>query len=192
MPSSRLILCRPLLLLPPIPPSIRIFSNESTLRMRWPNYWSFSISPSSEYSGLISFRIDWFDLFVVQGTLKSLLQHHSSIACSLLQGIFPTQGSNPGLLHCTLQTPWGTHPSDRPVLGHALLPTSHRDAVSLTWDALNTQLTLIVISSWKALPHSLTSPLSFLQSASPSCHFTVRGKCSSHSRRPVSLGKRAP
>ena len=81
MPSSHLILCCPLLLLHPIPPSIRVFSNKSTLRMRGPMYWSFSfsISPSSEYSGLISFRIDWFDL-VVQGTLKSLLQCHSSKA----------------------------------------------------------------------------------------------------------------
>ena len=86
MPSSHLILCRPLLLLPPIPPSIRVFSNESTLRMRWPKYWSFSfsISPSSEHPGLISFRMDWLDLLAVQGTLKSLLQHHSSKA-SILQ-----------------------------------------------------------------------------------------------------------
>ena len=78
MPSSHLILCRPLLLLPPVPPSIRVFSNESTLRMRWPNYWSFSfiISPSNEHPGLISFRMDWLDLLAVQGTLKSLLQHH--------------------------------------------------------------------------------------------------------------------
>ena len=80
MPSSHLILCHPLLLLPPIPPSIRVFSNESTLRMRWPNYWSFSlsISPSNEHPGLVSFRMDWLDLLAVQGTLKSLLQHHSS------------------------------------------------------------------------------------------------------------------
>ena len=79
MPSSHLILCRPLLLLPPIPPSISVFSNESTLHMRWPKYWnfSFSISPSNEYSGLISFRTDWLDLLAVQGTLKSLLQHLS-------------------------------------------------------------------------------------------------------------------
>ena len=85
-PSSHLILCRPLLLLPPIPPSIRVFSNESTLRMRWLKYWnfSFSISPSNEHPGLISFRIDWLDLLAVQGTLKSLLQHHSSEA-SILQ-----------------------------------------------------------------------------------------------------------
>ena len=80
MPSSHLILCRPLLLLPSILPSIRIFSNESTLHMRWPKYWSFSFSiiPSKEHAGLISFRMDWLDLLAVQGTLKSLLQHHSS------------------------------------------------------------------------------------------------------------------
>ena len=82
MPSSHLILCHPLLLLPPIPPSIRVFSNESTLRRMWPKNWSFSfsISPSNEYPGLIYFRIDWLDLLAVQGTLKSLLQHHSSKA----------------------------------------------------------------------------------------------------------------
>ena len=80
MPSNHLILCHPLLLPPSIFPSIKVFSNESTLYIRWPKYWnfSFSISPSNEYSGLISFRIDWFDLLAVQGTLKSLLQHHSS------------------------------------------------------------------------------------------------------------------
>ena len=86
MPSNHLILFRPLLLLPSIFPSIRVFSNESVLFIRWPKYWSFSfsISPSNEYSGLISFRIDWFDLFAVQGTLKNLLQHHTSKA-SILQ-----------------------------------------------------------------------------------------------------------
>ena len=86
MPSSHLILCHPLFLLPPIPPSIRVFSNESTLRMRWPKYWSFSFSiiPSKEIPGLISFRMDWLDLLAVQGTLKSLPQHHSSKA-SILQ-----------------------------------------------------------------------------------------------------------
>ena len=85
MPSSHLILCHPLLLLPPIPPSIRVFSNESTLHMRWPKYWnfSFSIIPSSEHPGLVSFRMDWLDLLAVQGTLKSLLQHHSSKASIL-------------------------------------------------------------------------------------------------------------
>ena len=79
-PSNHLILCRPLLLLPSIFPSIRVFSDESVLRIRWPKYWSFSISPSNEYSGQISFMIDWLDLLAVQGTLKSLLQHHSSKA----------------------------------------------------------------------------------------------------------------
>src|SRR5574340_167917 len=90
MPSSHLILCRPLLLLPPIPPSIRVFSNESTLRMRWPKYWSFSfnIIPSKEYPGLISLRMDWLDLLAVQGTLKSLLQHHSSEASILQHSAF--------------------------------------------------------------------------------------------------------
>ena len=98
MPSSHLILCRPLLFLPPIPPSIRVFSNESPLRMRWPKYWSFSwsISPSNEYSGFISFRMDWLDLLAVQETLKSLFQHHSSKAsifrCS---AFFTVQLSHP-------------------------------------------------------------------------------------------------
>ena len=98
MPSSHLILCRPLFLLPPIPPSIRVLSNESTLRMRWPKYWSFSfnISPSNEHPGPISLRMDWLDLLAVQGTLKSLLQHHSSKA-SILQcsAFFIVQLSNP-------------------------------------------------------------------------------------------------
>ena len=98
MPSSHLVLCRPLLLLPPIPPTIRVFSNESTLRMRWPKYWSFSfsISPSNEHPGLISFRMDWLDLLAGQGTLKSLLQHHSSKA-SILQcsAFFTVQLSHP-------------------------------------------------------------------------------------------------
>ena len=90
MPSSHLILCHPLLLLPSIFPSIRVFSNESALRMRWPKYWSFSlnISPTSERPGLISFRMDWLDLLAVQGTLKSLLQHHSSKASILRHSAF--------------------------------------------------------------------------------------------------------
>ena len=92
MPSSHLILCGPLVLLPPIPPSIRVFSNESTLCMRWPKYWSFSfsISPSNEHPGLISFRMDWLDLLVVQGTLNSLLQHHSSKASIFQRSAFFT------------------------------------------------------------------------------------------------------
>ena len=98
IPSSHLILCCPLLLLSPIPPSITAFSNESTLHMRWPKYWSFSfsISPSNEYPGLISFRMDWLDLLAVQGTLKSLLQHHSSKASILLcSAFFTVQLSHP-------------------------------------------------------------------------------------------------
>ena len=98
MPSNHLILCHPLLLPPSIFPSIRVFSNESVLRLRWPKYWSFSfsISPSNEYSGLISFRMDWLDLLAVQGTLKSLLQHHSSKASILqLSAFFILQLSHP-------------------------------------------------------------------------------------------------
>ena len=92
MPSSLLILCHPLLLLPPIPPSIRVFSNESTLRMRWPKYWSFnfSIIPSKEHPGLISFKMDWLDLLAVQGTLKSFLPHHSSKPSILRHSAFFT------------------------------------------------------------------------------------------------------
>ena len=98
MPSSHLILCHPLLLLPPTPPSIRVFSSEATLRMRWPKDWSFSfsISPSKEHAGLISFRMDWLDLLAVQGTLKSLLQHHSSKASILRHSAsFTVQLSHP-------------------------------------------------------------------------------------------------
>ena len=98
MPSNHLILCHPLLLLPPIPPSIRVFSNESVLRIRWPKYWTFSfrISPPNEYSGLISFRMNWLDLLEVQGTLKSLLQHHSSKASILwCSAFFIVQLSHP-------------------------------------------------------------------------------------------------
>ena len=98
MPSSHLVLCRPLLLLLPIPPSIRVFSNESILHKRWPKYWSFSfsISSSNEHPGLISFRMDWLDPLAVQGTLKSLLQHHSSKASILqLSAFFTVQLSHP-------------------------------------------------------------------------------------------------
>ena len=98
MPSNHLILCCPLLLLPPIPPSIRVFSNDSALHIRWLKYWSFSfsISPSKEHPGLISFRMDWLDLLAVQRTLKSLLQHHSSKASILqLSALFSVQLSHP-------------------------------------------------------------------------------------------------
>ena len=101
MPSSHLILCHLLLLLPPVPPSIRVFSNDSALRMRWPKYWSFSfsISPSSEHPGLIFFRMDWLDVLAVQGTLKSLLQHHSSKASIFWRSAFFTvQLSHPYMI----------------------------------------------------------------------------------------------
>ena len=96
MPSNHLILCHPLLLLPSFSPNIRVFSKESSLCIRWPKYWSFSISPSNEYSGLISFRIDWFDLLGVQRTLKSLLQHHN-LKASILQhsAVFMVQLAHP-------------------------------------------------------------------------------------------------
>ena len=97
MPSNHLILCRPLLLLPSMFPSIRVFSNESALHIRWPKYWSlsFNISPSNEHPGLISFRMDWLDLLAAQGTLKSLLQHHSSKASVLCSAFFIVQLSHP-------------------------------------------------------------------------------------------------
>ena len=100
MPSRHLILCRPLLLLPPIPPSIRVFSNESTLHMKWPKYWSFSFSifPSKEIPGLISFRMDWLDLLAVQGSLKSLLQHYSSKASIIRRSAWSTSHIHTWLL----------------------------------------------------------------------------------------------
>ena len=118
MPSSHHILCHPLLLLPTIPPSIRAFSSESTLCMRWPKYWSFScrISPSNEHPGLISFRMDWLDLLVVQGTLKSLLQHHRSkasiLCCSAfftvqLLHLYMTTGKSHGRRSLGGCSPWG-------------------------------------------------------------------------------------
>ena len=111
MPSNHLILCRPLLLRPSIFPSIKVFSNESVLSIRWPNYrsFSFSISPSNEYSGLISFRMDWLDLLAVQGTLKSLLQHHNSKASSILNVlvcIYQPQTPSPSL--CLAPSPLAT------------------------------------------------------------------------------------
>ena len=109
MPSNYLILCRPLLLLPPIPPSIRVFSSESALRIRWPKYWSFSfsISPSNEYLGLISLRMDWLDLLAVQGTLKSLLQHHSSVqfSCSIMSDSLRHHGLQHARPPCPSPTP---------------------------------------------------------------------------------------
>ena len=106
MPSNHFILCRPLILLPSIFPSIRVFSNKSALHTKWPKYWSFSfnISPSNEYSGLISFRIDWFALLAVQGTLKSLLQNHNSKA-SILSGTQPSLWSNSHIHTWPLEKP---------------------------------------------------------------------------------------
>ena len=112
MPSNHLILCHPLLLLPSVFPSIRVFSTESTLSMRWPKYWSFSfsVSPSNEYPGLFYFRMDWLDLLAVQGTLKSLLQHHSSKASTLLHSaFFIVQLSHPNMTtRKTLALTWRT------------------------------------------------------------------------------------
>ena len=112
MPSSHLILCWPLLLLPLIPPSIRVYSNESTLHMRWPKYWSFSfsISPSKEHPGLISFRMDWLDVLAVQGTLKSLLQYHSSKASVVWHSAFFTVQ----LSHPFMTNGYGIFPSFSP------------------------------------------------------------------------------
>ena len=117
MPSSHLILCCPLLLLPPIPPSIRVVSNQLTLLMRWPMYWSFSfsISPSNEHLGLISFRKDWLDLLAVQGTLKSLLQHHSSKASIFWHSAFLTVQLSHPYIHspyCHTHDHWKNHSLD--------------------------------------------------------------------------------
>ena len=121
MPSNHLILCHPLLFLHSIFPSIRIFSNEWALHIRWPKYWSFSISPSNEYSGLISFRMNWFDLLAVQGTLKSLLQHHSSKA----QFFGAQHGGGRIQWHCPVNNlPSNLHPSRLP--SSPTQPLQHR------------------------------------------------------------------
>ena len=127
MPSNHLILCHPLVLLPSIFPSIRVFSNESALGIRWPKDWSFSISPSNEHPGLIALRMDWLDLLAVQGTLKSLLQHHSSKASILRRSaVFRVQLSHPCMTTGTLSNPssacpvrpWAGHPIPGPSVGH--------------------------------------------------------------------------
>ena len=148
MPSSHLILCHPLLLLPPIPPSIRVFSNESTLHMRWPKYWSFSFSiiPSKEITGLISFRMDWLDLLAVQGNLKSLLQHHSSKASILRRSaLFTVQLSHPYM-----------------TTGKTIALT-RRTLVDKVMSLLFNMLSRLVISF---LPRSKRLLISWLQSAS--------------------------
>ena len=148
MPSSHLILCRPLLLLPPIPPSIRVFSNESTLCMRWPKYWSFSfsISPSKDHPGLITLTMDWLDLLAVQGTLKNLLQHHSSKA-SILQhsAFFIVQLSHPYMT--TGKT----------------IPLTRRTFVGKVMSLLLNMLSRLVITF---LPRSKLLLISWLQSSS--------------------------
>ena len=123
MPSSHLILCHPLLLLPPIPPSIRVFSSESTLHIRWPKYWSFSlsISPSNEHPGLVSFRMDWLDLLAVQGTLKSLLQHHRSKASILwCSAFFTVQFSHPYSSKVAQSFPTICYPMDSSLPGSSV------------------------------------------------------------------------
>ena len=147
MPSSHLILCRPLLLLPPIPPSIRVFSNKSALHTSWPKYWSFSfsISPSNEHPGLISFRMDWLDLLAVQGTLKSLLQHHSSKASILRHSAFFTvQLSHPYM------TTGKTIPLTR--------PTFVGKVVSLLFNMLSRLVITFLPRSKRLLIKSLQSP----------------------------------
>ena len=165
MPSTHLILCHPLLLLPPIPPSIRVFSNDSTLCMRWPKYWSFSFSiiPSKEYPELISFRMDWLDLLAVQGTLKSLLQHHSS-KTSILQcsAFFMVQ-----LLHLHMTT------------GKTIVLTIWRGRVSQSSSVARSCPTLCdpMNLSMPGLPvhHQIPSSLRFtsIESVMPSSHLIL-------------------
>ena len=148
MPSSHLILCCPLLLLPPIPPSIRVFSNESALHLRWPKYWHFSlsISPSNEHQGLVSFRMDWLDFLAVQGTLKSLLQHHNSKASVLQRSAFFTvQLSHPYM------TTWKT------------IALTRQTCVGRVMSLLLTMLSRLVITF---LPRSKHLLISWLQSPS--------------------------
>ena len=138
MPSNHLILCRPLLLLPSIFPSIRIFSNESTLHISWPKYWSFSfISPSNEHPGLISFRMDWLDLLAVQGTLKSLFQHHSSKTSILRHSAF---------FIVQLSHPYMTTGKTTILKGHRMVPAYiiiDRDALSLSFSLLSSSLVIM-------------------------------------------------
>ena len=150
MPSNHLILCCPLLLLPSIFPSIRVFSNESVLHIKWPNYSSFSISPSNEYSGLISFRMDWLDLLEVQGTLKSLLQHHSSKAFILQQSAF---------FMVQLSHPYTTTGKT--------IALARRTFVGQVMSLLLNMLSRLVTTS---LPRSKHLLISWLQSPSPGVH----------------------
>ena len=152
MPASHHILCRPLLRLPPIPPSIRVFSNESTLCIRWPKYWSFSFSiiPSKEHPGLISFRIDWLDLLTVQGTLKSLLQHHSSKASILWHSALMNLSDQ--ISHSVVSDSLRPHesqharpPCPSPTPGvHSLMATKkERSGLGLSWKLDDRRLSII-------------------------------------------------
>jgi len=165
MPSNHFNLCHPLLLLPSLFPNIRVFSNESLLRIRWPKYWtfSFSISPSNEYSGLISFRIDWFDLFAVQGTLKSLLQHHSSKA-SILQcsAFFMVQLSHPYM-------------------------TSGKN-VALTTHSKNKDHGIWSHQSWQIDKETVETVIDFILGSSK---ITADGDCSHEIKRCLLLGRKA-
>ena len=164
MPSSHLILCRPLLLLPPISPSIRVFSNESTLHMRWPKYWSFSfsINPCKEIPGLISFRMDWLDLLAVQGTLKSLLQHHSSKASVLLCSAFFTVQ----LSHPYMTTGKTIALTRRTFVGKGM-------SLLFNWKAIF-PLICEVYPSWLKLDHCLV--LSFLVGQTCACVLSDRAR----------------
>ena len=164
-PSSHLILCHPLLLLSPIPPSIRVFSNESTLHMRWPNYWSFSFSimPSKEIPGLISFRMDRLDLLADQGTLKSLLQHHSSKASILWRSIFTVQLSHPYMttgktIALTRQTLMKLY-----IYLETFLSSRVMSILPLVWDdSLGANVISNACCGWGAWCHSEFWDLSFL------------------------------
>ena len=170
MPSNHLILCHPLLLLPSIFPSIRVFSNESALHIRWPKYWSstFNISPSNEYSGLISFKMDWLDLLAVQGTLKSLLQHHSSKASKVQKALGPSsiEGNiitDSGIRHKHLQEAvfllntshlsWTQHTSQ--VSSHLSLHSTHPQPPTILYHRSNGLLLFFP---------ALTFPIQFLHS----------------------------
>ena len=157
MPSNHLILCRPLLLLPSIFPGIRVFSSESALRIRWPKYWSFSlsISPSNEYSGLISFRMDWLDLLAVQGTLKSLLQHHSSKASILRRSAF---------FMVQLSHPYVTTGKTLPVLFFRIWWKSFHDTL---WWSLNSLISLGLSSTGSSVQAVCSQPLELL--VAPGC-----------------------
>ena len=158
MPSSHLILCRPLLLLPPIPPSIRVFSNESTLHKRWPKYWSFSLSiiPSKEIPVLISFRMDWLDLLAVQGTLKSLFQHHSSKASILQHPAFSTvQLSQPSMTSgkTIALTRWTPKPQSNLQINGSwffIERASHLGSMKFQWNIFANYLAYLCIASYSS------------------------------------------